>query len=275
MENEHKLSSSVMQRMRGRAHMTVCHRDGATNLEQLFQEGAAKLRFPDNDEANFEAVMINSAGGITGGDHLQWDITLRQQTQAILTSQAAEKVYKAVDHTPAKIDVRLSVAENARLCWLPQETIVFNHSALQRSLKVDLADKAELLLCETVVFGRKIMGETVERACLRDNWIVRQKDHIIHAEALRLGPDMAADLAMPVFLNGGGAMASLLLVAPDCEQYLEQARTIIGDAGGISAWRGKLLARIICRDSYSLRKHLIALINLLNNKAGVPKIWSI
>lgn len=109
---------------------------------------------------------------MTGGDYLEWEIRLGPATAVTVTTQAAEKIYRTADDAPARIDVRLAVDEKSRLCWLPQETILFNRFALRRSLDISLADDAELLLAESIVFGRRLMGETMEHAVLRDNWIV-------------------------------------------------------------------------------------------------------
>jgi len=257
MNNKKKEPSPKMQRMRGKAVMSVCYRNGKSSLEWLFQEGAARLFFPH-------------------GDSLEWEIRLQRDTDVTLTTQAAEKIYRAIDKTtPATVDVHLSIAEQSRLCWLPQETIIFNHSALQRKLDVNMKSDSEFLLSEIIVFGRKLMGESVEKAFLRDNWIIRRNSEIIHAEALHLGPDIGQDIATPAFLNGGGAMANLLLIAPYSERVAERARTIVNDMGGISSWNGKLLARMVCRDCYALHKRLVALVSLLNHKAGIPKMWSI
>jgi len=253
MENEGIKSSAIMQRMFGKAAASFCHRSGQTVLHKLYQEGAARLHFPHNDKGCFEGVMINTAGGMTGGDHMIWDIRLGRETTAMFTTQAAEKVYRALGDIPAKVDVCLSIDEKSRLYWLPQETILFNRSALQRRMEVELADHAEFLLCETVIFGRRLMGESLE-------WF---------------GPNIAEDLIMPVFLNGSGVIASLLLIAPDAGRFTEKACAIIGYLGGVSSWNGKLLARMIDKDFYSLRKRLISLIGLLNNRIGVPKVWSI
>jgi len=153
-------------------------------------------------DERFEGIMINTAGGVTGGDYLQWDVRLERETEATLTTQVAEKIYRALDSVPAQTHVRFFIGEKSRLCWLPQETILFNCSALQRRLEVDMADQAELLLCEAVVFGRRLMGENMERASFRENWIVRRNNEIIHVEALQFGPDIGQDIATPVFLNG-------------------------------------------------------------------------
>ena len=50
-------------------------------------------------------------------------------------------------------------------------------------------------------------------------------------------------------------------------------------AARASAWTvagsGKLLARLTAEDSYELRKRLIPLIELLNGRAGLPKVWTL
>ncbi|RCL01115.1 MAG: urease accessory protein [Candidatus Tokpelaia sp. JSC188] len=267
-------SSVAMQRMFGKVAVSLCHVTGQTVLRKLYQEGAARLQFPGNDRGFFEGVMINTSGGMTGGDHIIWNIQMGRETTATFTTQAAERIYRALGDTIAKIDICLSIDEKSRLCWLPQETILFNRSALQRRMQVELADYAELLLCETIIFGRRLM-ENIERAFFRDNWIIRRNNEIIHAEALWFGPNIAEDLITSVFLNGNAVVSNLLLIAPNAECFSEKIGAIIGRSGGVSSWNGKLLARMIDRDFYSLRKRLIKLIELLNNGGDVPKIWSI
>ncbi|TKB27877.1 MAG: urease accessory protein UreD, partial [Mesorhizobium sp.] len=57
------------------------------------------------------------------------------------------------------------------------------------------------------------------------------------------------------------------------------ARAIIGDQGGASFWSvgqsGKLLARLTAGGGYKLRKRLVPLVELLNGRAGLPKLWSL
>ena len=59
--------------MRGRA--LPCASGGRTRVERLYQEGAAKIRMPRTSSADpLEAMLINTAGGLTGGDRLDWQI---------------------------------------------------------------------------------------------------------------------------------------------------------------------------------------------------------
>ena len=234
-----------MQRAFGRGECVVKMRDGKTVLDRLWQEGCAKLRLPKHDHG-FEVVMINSSGGLTGGDDLNWSFRATENTAMTVTTQACEKVY-ASSGGIASVSASLCIGTGARLNWLPQETILFNQSALSRSLEADLAGGAQLLIAEPVVLGREAMCETVVSGLFEDRWRISLDGTLIHAEQMRLGPDVVAQAAQTAVLNGARAFASVLLIAPDAEALSEPARAIIGDQGGASFWNGKLLARLIAR----------------------------
>ncbi len=265
------------QRVDARGRLVVGRVAGRSRLVRLYQDGAAKIRMPTVSADPLEAVLINTAGGLTGGDRVTWQVEAQAGASVSVTTQACEKLYKARSGR-AEVSVSLSAAECARIAWLPQETIVFDRSAFARRLDVDLADAAEALILEATVFGRLAMGEAVRQSLFRDRWRVRQNGRLIHAEDFAIGPDTAAMLGRRAVTGGGIAVATLLLVAPDAETRLDAVRQIVGDDGGASAWSvagtGKLLARLVAGDSYLLRQRLAPLIGLLNGQAGLPKVWS-
>ncbi len=102
---------------------------------------------------------------------------------------------------------------------------------------------------------------------------------LVHAEDFRIGPGIAAALGRPAIAGGAIAMATVLMVSPRAEALLEPAREIIGGQGDASVWTvkksGKLLARLYAEDGYQLRKRLVPLVELLNGRAGLPKLWSL
>jgi urease accessory protein len=266
------------QRVKARARIEVELRAGRSRLARLYQDGAAKIRLPDTGADPLEAVLINMAGGLTGGDRLGWEVSVGADARAVLTTQACEKVYRALAGR-AEIDVRLSVGAGGFLGWLPQETITYDRAAFSRTLDADLAAGAEALIVEATVFGRSAMGERVESGTFRDRWRVRREGRLIHAEDFFVGPDIGKTLNRPASGDGRIAVATLLLVSKRGEQLLEPARQIVGDDGGASFWRvdqtGKLLARLYARDGYTLRKRLMPLVALLNGRAGLPRLWSL
>lgn len=266
------------QRVAARARIEIEHRAGRSRLARLYQDGAAKIRLPDTGGDPLEAVLINMAGGLTGGDRIGWEVAVGAGARASITTQACEKVYRALAGQ-AEVDVRLTVGEGGRLAWLPQETIVFDRSAFSRSLDVDVARGAEALIVEATVFGRSAMGERAKDGLFRDRWRVRCEGKLVHAEEFSVGPDMETTLVKPASAGGRIAMATLLLISDETEVLVEPARRIIGDDGGVSAWNvagtGKLLARLYAEDGYQLRKRLMPLVALLNGQAGLPRLWSL
>jgi urease accessory protein len=266
------------QRVDARARLAVHRTEGLTRVGRLYQEGAAKIRMPEVSADPLEAILINTAGGLTGGDRIAWEIEAGPGASIVLTTQACEKLYRSRSGE-ARADVKLAAAEQSRIAWLPQETIVYDRSCFSRRLEVDLAEGAEALIVEATLFGRRAMGETVSQALFSDRWRVRQSGRLVHAEAFSIGPDLAATLARPAVAGGAVAVATVLLVSHEAETFLRQAREIIGDEGGLSFWTaggtGKLLARLVAGDGYGLRKRLAPLVGLLNGQAGLPKVWSL
>ncbi|ODT06155.1 MAG: urease accessory protein UreD [Mesorhizobium sp. SCN 65-20] len=266
------------QRVAATGRIEVEQRAGRSRLSGLFQEGAAKIRLPDTGSDPLEAVLINMAGGLTGGDRIAWEATVGADARASLTTQACEKVYRALAGS-AQVDVRLTIGEGGFLGWLPQETIVFDRAAFSRRLDVELAADAEALIVEATIFGRSAMGERAANGMFHDRWRIRREGRLIHAEDFAVGPDIEATLSRPASTGGRIAFATLLLVSERGEHLLEAARTIIGDNGGASFWTvgetGKLLARLYAEDGYTLRKRLMPLVALLNGQAGLPRLWSL
>lgn len=273
-----RTAAAGFQRVAGRASLEVEARAGRSRLCRLFEEGAAKARMPAPETDAFEAVLINTAGGLTGGDRLAWKIGVGKGASAVVTTQACEKLYRA-DDGRAEIAATLRIDEGGRLAWLPQETIVFDGAALSRRLEADLAAGGSLLMLEASLFGRLARGERVRSGAFHDRWRVRAAGRLLHAEDLALGPDIARTLGLSAVAGGGAAVATLLLIADDAERHLDAARAILGDQGGASFWpvagTGKLLARLVAEDGYALRRRLVPLVELLNGRAGLPKTWSL
>lgn len=263
-----------LQRTAGTARLITKNDDSGTRIDKLFQEGAAKLRFPVSGGGHLEAVMINTAGGLTGGDTLAWEFGLAEKGALTLTTQACEKIYKAVDATATEVSTRIRVGAGARLAWLPQETILFDRSAMRRRLDVEIAGDARLLLAETVIFGRAAMGEAIATIRFADHWRIRRDGRLIHAEAFSVGPDANRLLARPALLGGYRAMTGLVLVDDNAETMLDDIRSLIGERGGASFFSGKLVARLVDHDAYSLRQRLVPLLTLLNGSDSMPRVWS-
>lgn len=263
------------QRARGVGRLRTKAREGQTRLETFYQEGCAKIRLPETFDAGMEAVLINTSGGLTGGDVIDWSFEAVEGTRLTLTTQACEKIYKASAGTAA-VSTAITVGAGARVDWLPQETILFNHASLTRNLTVDLAGDAEFLAVEAVLFGRKAMGETIAAGLFCDRWRVCREGRLIHAEEALFDGDIAGLVSRQAVLAGGCAFATLLYCSPQAEALLPQVRALFGDTmAGASHWQDKLVARVTAADGFALRKILIPVISHLRKGASLPKVWTL
>lgn len=263
--------TSAQPRAVGAVRLRAVRRDQGSAIGGLRQEGSLKLLFPQVRGAALEAVMLNTAGGLTGGDRMALEAEVAEGAALCLSTQAAERAYRAVGEVPARVDTRLEVAAGGRLHWLPQETLLYDGCALERRLTLDVAADATALVAEAVILGRRAMGETVRRGGFREAWDVRRDGRRVFADRLRLEGDMAATLAR----SGPGlaTFATLLFVAPEAGARLAEVRRLLPDSCGASlVEEGVILVRLLAPDGFALRRDLIPIIEALA-RAPLPKVW--
>lgn len=237
--------------------------------------GSLKLCFPRSPNDSVTAVLVNTAGGVTGGDRFSFRAHARSGASLTLTTQAAERAYRAQPGEVGRIENTIAVDGGAVLNWLPQETILFDGSAVRRRLTIDAAVNSCVCLAEPLVFGRAAMGETLNQALFRDRIEIRRDGAPLYLDAMSLQGDVAAHLARPNVANGGGAMVSIVYAAPNAESYLDKVRNLLPSTGGASLVQdGLLAARILAADGYDLRIAMIPILTLLSNNT-LPRPWMI
>ena len=268
-------STILPQRAKGTARLATKSLDGRTRIDVFYQEGAGKIRIPESFDGSMEAVLINTSGGLTGGDRIDWCVDAGAGTRVTVTTQACERIYKSAGGD-AHVAARLSAGPGARLHWLPHETILFDYGALSRTLEADLAEEAELIALEAILLGRKAMGETVAEGSLRDRWRIRRNGKLIHAEDLHLSGEIDRIISRRATLAGNLAFATLLYVGKRTEALVAKLHALLGDKlAGSSQWEGKLVVRMAAEDGFALRKILVPTISLLRNGEPPPKVWTI
>ncbi len=248
--------------------------DGATRRGVVREAGSLRVRFPSPETDALSAVLINTAGGVAGGDRFSILVEAQANAHVTVTTAAAEKIYRS--HGPAaELGVRLHADEEARICWLPQETILFDRAALDRRIDIELAATASLLCAEIVVFGRTAMGEQLRRGRYVDRWRLRRAGKLVFTETLRLEGEIGEKLKSRATANGGAAIATVL-IAPGDEALVARLREGAGQFGsefGMSAWNGFALARFCGADAARLRADVAALLNAIDGKI-LPRTWA-
>jgi urease accessory protein len=194
-------------------------------------------------------TIVNSSGGILGGDVLDACIELDAGAAVMLRQQAATKVYRSASG-PARSCCDFVLGEGAWLDYFPDEIIPFAGSQYVQTTRVALARHAVMLFAEIVTAGRLARGErfafkrlTLDVQCAAgDAQLLRDRAEI---EPLR------QQLDNPAILGGSTLWGAfyLLTTAPVDATLVEDIDEILGatgdGAGGASAAPSGIVGRVV------------------------------
>ena len=263
----------------GVAEVTFAQVGDETRLRHLYQSDPCRVLFPRQaDGAPKEAVIVTTSGGVVGGDRLRFEIGATADCVATVTTQAAEKIYRAAG-ADSEIDVTVSAEDCGFLEWMPQETILFDGARLRRRTWLELHGTARVLAGEIVVFGRRARDEKFTYGFLHDDWRVFQDGRLVWADALHLSDDIGTGIANVHAFDGAAAVATALYCAPDAAASLEYARDLIG-AGGASCVDGILVIRLVNTDAAALRADFAQFWKMFRHQtaglpATLPRVWEV
>ena len=244
-----------------------------TRLKNLRQEGSYRASFPRHSKGNIETVIINTAGGVTSGDKFTTTITAHENSQISITTQAAERIYRARDTLVGEIQTSLCLQKSAQLYWLPQETILFDGARLKRRLNVDLHSSAKFLMVEPLVFGREASGEKMLSGMLDDRVSISSNGQPIYKDRIKLKDNITDQLMRPAFANNSRAVVSIVLVKPNAKLLLEPVRALLPQKAGASLLNDNILVvRMLAQDSHEMRTTTFPILTLLTHN-NVPKNW--
>jgi urease accessory protein len=265
-------------RVRGGVDITLSQRDSITYLGRSRERDGYKVRVPNRHGA-LEVAIINTGGGIAGGDEIGVTVNAAARTEAVVTAPAAERVYRAAAKAVAKYNISISLEAGASLAWLPQETILFDGARFERTINVDMAEDARLVLAEAIIFGRTARGERYGTGNLRDRWNIRRGGKLVYAEATRLSGDIGNLSARMPTLQNMSAAATTLVVGHDCEAKMVGLDRLLGEIRSsdfltaASSWNGILVIRMLARSGRALRNGLEALLpNICDTR--LPRVWN-
>lgn len=272
---------AVLARSEGRVELGFRRRGNGSALAHLYQSGCGRARFPTVEHVDYpEAVLINTAGGLTGGDRMSYHVTLEAGAGLTVSGQAAEKIYRSVGST-AEIEAEIHVAAGAVLEWLPQETILFEKSRLRRMNNVYLEAGSRLIALEATLFGRTAHGETLRSASVRDGWKVWRGGRLIWFDNFVLEGDIDAQSQRRAVLDGAKGIATILIADDEVESYVDTARQLAMECGvraAVTCRDDLLIMRVLAGSGYELRKSLAQILTgmraeLTGQPVALPKVW--
>jgi len=271
-----------LQRAEGAVRIVLSGSENGTRVREVFQKSPLRILFPGTIAgAVEEAVLVNTGGGIAGGDRLEYGVTALANASIAVTSQAAEKVYRALT-VPARSATRLKVCAAAKLAWLPQETILFDWARLSRTTEIELTHGAELMALEWLVLGRAAHGEKITGGHIADSWRVRKDGQLIWADSFRATDETFQHLHRKALLSDCKAFGTLIYFGPRLDARLEFLRDIAPSLGcrcSMTSVSGLIIARFAAKTSYEVKLALFGFLQQFGSELGghpfrVPKMWS-
>jgi urease accessory protein len=262
-------------RASGRVALTCAAGGDKTHIVDLAERGGYRVKFPATASPALEPVIINTGGGVAGGDQIRFDITARAGAEVAVSTATAERVYRSIG--PAtEVDIRLEAGDGAMLSWLPQATILFSGARLKRRFDVDVSDDARLLMAEATVFGRTASGEVMGAGLFHDTWRVERDGRLLFAETTRLDGQLGELLARTAVMGGARCAGLLLYVDRNAEDAIGSVRAALAGSPavhGVSAWRGMLVLRVLATGLADALATLRRAAETLTRSA-VPRVWA-
>ncbi len=264
-----------MQRSSGESRVAFDLRDGRTRLGDLYQRDPCRVLFPKSEPGEPpQAVMITTSGGVTGGDALKMSVEIGPGAEAVATTQAAEKIYRASRGSePCAIDVEVRVAEGATLDWLPQESIVFEGARLKRRTVAEVVEGGSLLACEMVVLGRGASGERFTAGLLLDAWSVRRPGRLVWTDTLRVEGETPEGAGF----GTANALATVIGVWDLPQPCFDKARTLLEAAdkvrAGVTLVNGIMVARLL-GEATEVRHATIRFLTEFRGRR-LPRVWHV
>lgn len=258
----------------GGTEIVVARRGAGTGIVEIGERGGYRVRFPDS-EHGLEAVLINTGGGMTGGDRAEHAVTAEAGAEVLVTTPAAERIYRTLGPR-TEVQARLKAGEGASLIWMPQETILFDGASLARRMDADVDPSASLIVLEMTVLGRAASGERARRAVLRDAWRIRRGGRLVFAENVSLDGDLEEIMQHSAIAGGSErVVATLLLLSPHATHRLDavcEALRPAANMAGASAWNGMLVARVLASRLGAAREHIARVLEVLMRRP-LPRTW--
>ncbi|WP_413251688.1 urease accessory protein UreD [Streptomyces spectabilis] len=184
---------------------------GGTALPVLEGEGPLALRRVRAAGPAAHVLLVGAMSGPLGGDHLTVEATAAPGARLHIGSAAATMALPGQDKREAHYDVRLTVAEDAELRWLPEQLISVQDSDLRVTTRVDIAEGGRLVLREEQALGR-----TAEPSgLLHTRLTVHHAGRPLLDQQLACGPGAPPGWDGPAVLGGHRAVGQLLLVRPE------------------------------------------------------------
>ncbi len=271
-------------------------RGARTVLSRNRHLGPLRVQRPFYPEGGIcHVYVLHPPGGLVAGDSLDISVRCEPNSQVLLTSPSASRVYCSNQQRLRQSQkVSIDVATSARCEWLPQESIVFDSAEGLNQLSISLADGAEFSGWEITCLGRPASEDFFEGGQLQQNWeIVREGRPLLLERTKFVGG--SAQLQAPSGLGGATVTGTFIttcldapiedireaiahLTASETSEAQGQRPSFVVPLVAVTALPELLVIRALGQNAADIKAIFIALWHLLRKAqsgqtAVAPRIW--
>lgn len=270
----------------GRLSLELSRVEDATQLSRSTHEGPLRIQrvlWPEG-RACPHLYLLHPPGGVVGGDRLETQVELRPFARALLTTPAAQKLYRSRG-ARAEVSNVLTLREGASVEWLPSETLAFSAAQARLRTHVVLEPSAAFLGWDITCYGMPARGEAFTKGHVSSRFEVWRGERPLLVEALDLEENQGL-LDAAYALRGHPVVASLYAVPARGEvepSLVERVREAIAEPArelcSVSSVSEALIVRALGPNVEGVRAALIAAWRvlrpaLLGRPAVTPRIWA-
>lgn len=277
----------------GRLSLELNKVEHGTQLSRSSHEGPLRIQRvlqPEGPECP-HIYLLHPPGGVVGGDRLQTSVELGVAAQVLLTTPAAQKLYRS-QGARAEVSNQLRLGSGARLEWLPSETLAFSAAQALITTRVELADDAAFIGWDIACYGMPARGETFDAGRVVSRFELFRGETPLSIESFDLGDGRDANGAGAQLLGGAFALRGQPVVANlyavpargTIEPSLvERVREAVGEPTrglcSVSSLQDLLVVRALGPNVEGVRESLIRAWHVLrpvivSRAAVTPRIWA-
>mgnify|MGYP003629600592 CR=1 FL=1 len=275
--------------------LVAARRGERTVLDRNSHCGPLRVQRPFYPEGGVcHVYVLHPPGGLVAGDELAIRVHCERETQLLLTTPSAGRVYCSnTQQLPQSQQVTLRVEAGARCEWLPQENIVFDRAEALNRLSVRLAENAEFTGWEVTCLGRPAANAAFNGGHLRQRWDIYREHRPLLLERTEFiggSPQLQARWG----LAGATVIGTLVTTCLDVPvaQLREQIESVLDSKENkksnpltfdrplvaVSALPELLVVRAFGQNAADVKAVFIALWHLLRRaqtgqNAAAPRIW--